>query len=207
MNPNNTEYSLHTITPLGEVLSSSAYVNAFMKESYFFLDYSFGYDPSVNTVYYSGEHSPNQFLFIIDFGKKESHRMKLSMPTYFEPFGTYDNVNNIYYLLESLENDVSNFTLYSYDLNTKSENEPLTLKGFPGTTYSFLFSTNGQIYAASYNETEPTIMYIVYIDPTSSSASVVYTFEDSIEFSIDYWFIDNYFVKMTYDVILMNFIW
>ncbi|KYQ90450.1 hypothetical protein DLAC_09073 [Tieghemostelium lacteum] len=192
-----TAYCTYSITAVGNYVNTSQSTKVLKTGSFSMFDSSIVYDNARNSVYFAADLLTREIIFVYDFETPSSYMVKLSVPVNMSPTGAFDG-QDTYYLLESLNDEISNFTLYSYNFETKTESKPLNLINFPKNSTTFLFYANDHLYAATYNNSAPDQLALVYIDVTTGDCITTYTFyETGMPYSINYWTYSNYFVLMT----------
>ncbi|KYQ90449.1 hypothetical protein DLAC_09072 [Tieghemostelium lacteum] len=191
------DFCTYTISPAGNYVDSSSSTKVLKTGTFIMCDSSIAYDNARNSVYFAADLLTREIIFVYDFETPSSYMVKLSVPVNTSPTGAFDG-HDTYYLLESLNDGINNFTLYSYNFETKTESNPLNLFNFPKNSTAFLFYANDHLYAATFNNSAPDQLSLVNIDVTTGDCNTAYTFyETGMPYSMNYWTYSNYFVLMT----------
>ncbi|EGG19859.1 hypothetical protein DFA_06962 [Cavenderia fasciculata] len=189
-------YSIMTVSPSGNLISSTPYVGSVKPDFTWYLT-SYQYDSNRNSVYLiEGGPETGPQLFVYDFGHSATKVITLAMPEgYSIPSGCFDGQNN-YYFMDVSDNDNSIFVLSYYSLATYQQSSIVNVTGIAPNLDTYLFSANKQIYAVTRNS--PNALSLYLIDTVQATATLTYSDADTgLPFSLNLWFVDNYFVYLS----------
>ncbi|KYQ94167.1 hypothetical protein DLAC_04457 [Tieghemostelium lacteum] len=170
-----------------------------ISEGTFFNPQSIGYDVTLNTAVFAAVNGDEDtILFTFNFNTLQSEQQIVGFSPMNTPIGVYDPIYKNYFIMQQGDSDQTeyNFTLITYNLDSKSAPKPVQILGFEQDfDNTQLEYVDGVLYiVGSYGW--PTANFTLYIlDQLSGNVKQVYqTPSIDSDYYSDYWICNGYLV-------------